>query len=203
MRPYDVIPPALSQLQRATTTLQAFHGSDAIKQFYLDRVRWHRAHDELVNGVYYQIRNGKAQMCGVGCTIHSDNHYSYETELGIPTVLARLEDGLFESLPNGQAKHWPEHFLDVIPVGADLSLVWPSFAHWLLLDAEHGVIRFSLGFPDVRKAIEVVGMLFKQRLDGEVISEAAGAAAAARAAGVAERQRDFLLMLLQRAPVLT
>lgn len=69
----------------------AFHGNQEIKAFYLDRVRRHRANDEIIHGKYWE--NGKG--CAVGCCIHSGRHIEYETELGIPIMLARLEDRLW------------------------------------------------------------------------------------------------------------
>jgi hypothetical protein len=121
------------------TRLIAFHGDPKIKAKYLARVKAHRKADEIIHGTYWK----KGKGCAVGCTIHGSDHGAYETELGIPRVLAHLEDGIFESLPNGRAKDWPVEFLTAIPVGADLSRVWSRFAVWLLGDAEDGVIRFA------------------------------------------------------------
>src|SRR5262249_3407302 len=120
---------ALSVRVLSMNKLIAFHGNPQIKEKYLARIRAHVAADELIHGVYWQ--NGKG--CAVGCTIHSGYHAAYETELGIPRILARLEDGIFENLPNGQAKEWPQKFLAAIPISADLSLVWLQFAVWLLI----------------------------------------------------------------------
>ena len=68
--------------------LIAFHGKQSVKDFYIERVRAHAAADEIIHGKYWE--NGKG--CAVGCTIHSRTHARYETELGIPLALARLED---------------------------------------------------------------------------------------------------------------
>ena len=46
-------------------------------------------------------------------------------------MLARLEDGIFENLPDDLAMTWPQRFLEAIPVGADLSQVGDKFLHWL------------------------------------------------------------------------
>ncbi len=119
--------------------MKAFHGSDDTKQLYLERVRAHAAADEIIHGTYWE----KGRGCAIGCTIHSDDHRAYEAELGIPAVLAYLEDRIFEGLPLDRAKRWPEQFLVSIRVGADLSGIWPQFAIWLLADPEHGVIRFA------------------------------------------------------------
>lgn len=107
--------------------LLAFHGDPAIKQKYLDRVRMHRAADEIVSGQYWERGKG----CAVGCTLHGSRHSDYEVELGMPRVLARLEDGIFERtfhVDTIAAKAWPEEFLTAPKVGADLSMVWPVFA---------------------------------------------------------------------------
>lgn len=125
-----------------TSRLTAFHGDASIKDKYLCRVRAHRAADEIINGRYWE--NGKG--CAVGCTVHSSRHEAYQEELGIPRVLAQLEDRLFESLfliDPVVAKECPERFLSVIQVGADLSLVWSRFALWLLSDETGGVIKFA------------------------------------------------------------
>jgi len=106
----------------------AFHGDPKIKEKYLARVRAHRAADHLVKGTGWE--NGKG--CAIGCTLEAYEHSRYETELGIPTVLAKLEDRIFESLPSEDAMEWPERFLSAAPVGADLSRAWSRFAAWML-----------------------------------------------------------------------
>ena len=70
----------------------AFHNDPTIKEKYLSRVTEHERADEIVKGQYWE--NGKG--CAVGCTIHSGNHAAYETELGIPRWMARLEDCISE-----------------------------------------------------------------------------------------------------------
>jgi hypothetical protein len=158
----------------------AYHGKQEIKDQYLARVKAHRAADELIKGTYWE--NGKG--CAVGCTVHSNQHASYETELGIPRLLARLEDGIFERLPNDLAMTWPERFLDAIPVGKDLSLVWPKFAHWMLLDSEYGVIRFAKT-EKTRTVIQKVGELYKQSSEGIEIEKDIWFAASASASASA------------------
>jgi hypothetical protein len=109
----------------------AFHGNAAVKAFYLHRLRKHIRADELVQGVFAG-RCGKSGV--IGCTIHATDYSRYEVDLGIPEVLAHLEEIIFERLPDDEAKRFAVEFLEAIPVGADLSLVWPAVAHWLLVD---------------------------------------------------------------------
>src|SRR3990172_5460305 len=119
--------------------MRAFHNDPAIKQKYIERVKAHSLADEIIHGKYWE--NGKG--CAVGCTIHGQDHGLYETELGIPQILARLEDRIFEGMQNGDSKEFPLRFISAIEPGDDLSFVWPQFAHWLLVDPEDGVIKFA------------------------------------------------------------
>jgi len=117
--------------------LLAFRNKLEVKEFYLNRVREHRLQDEVVQGMYWSGTKG----CAVGCTLHSSDHFAYETRLGVPELLAYLQDAIFETLSLEDAKEFPEKFLEAISVGADLSQIWSQFALWLLVDPECGVIR--------------------------------------------------------------
>src|ERR1700730_6830463 len=99
--------------------MKSFHNDPKIKAKYLKRVKDHFKADEIVKGKYWE--NGKG--CAVGCTIHDSNHKLYETELGIPEWLARVEDTIFEGLPNERAKLWPEQFLKAIKPGKNLNKI--------------------------------------------------------------------------------
>lgn len=145
--------------------LKAFHNDPEIKKKYLDRITAHAAADEIIKGKYWE--NGKG--CAVGCTIHSSDHASYETELGIPQVLAGLEDGIFEDLKNDLAKTWPLRFLEAISVGADLSNIWPKFAHWMILDEKYGVIQFAKS-DESKATIQRIGDLYKLKAAGSEVS---------------------------------
>lgn len=203
--------------------MNAFHGDPKIKQFYLERVRNHRLNDELIKGKYWEDGRG----CGIGCTVHSSSHAAYETELGIPRIIARLEDITFERLTNGLAIEWPERFLEAIPVSADLSMVWPKYSLWLLVDGDYAVIRHAKK-ENARKAIEEVAALYRRWVetdekpsaddflvasksdayaaDAAAAYDAAAADAAADAAAAAidrfwRASADKLIGLLGAAPV--
>ena len=115
----------------------SFHSDPSIKSNYLARVAGHADADEIVKGRYWE--NGKG--CAVGCTIHGETHESFERELGIPQMLAWLEDVIFEGLPNQLAKTWPGRFLSSVAPGRDLSPVGWQFLHWLL--TESGLAQFD------------------------------------------------------------
>ncbi len=99
--------------------MKAFHNDTEVRNKYLTRIRDHQKADEFIKGTYWEEGKG----CAVGCTVHSSNHKAYEDELGIPMWLARIEDQIFEGLPNARAKEWPVEFLEAINLGADLDKI--------------------------------------------------------------------------------
>jgi hypothetical protein len=171
--------------------LIAFHGDAAIKTKYVERVKAHQAADEITQGFYWE--NGKG--CAVGCTIEGSQHARYETELGIPRIIARLEDRIFEGLTDEEAKKFPLKFLQAIKPGANLSMVWPKFVVWLLSDEKDGVTKFAKT-ERTRNSITAVTELYKRRLRGDeptydewhadAAADAAYAAADAAAADAAD-----------------
>ena len=146
-------------------TLLAYHGQQAVKDKYVARVKAHGIADEIVRGRYWERGKG----CAVGCTIHGNDHQRYETELGIPRRLAHLEDRIFEGMANGSSKEFPLRFLSAIEPGADLSLVWHHFAHWLLVDPEDGVLQYARK-KATKDAIKLVAILYARAARGEVVT---------------------------------
>jgi hypothetical protein len=147
--------------------LIAFHNDSAIKDRYLLRVKAHQAADEIVQSYGYW-KNGRG--CAVGCTLHSDEHAAYETELGIPRIIAYLQDRIFEGLEVNEARKFPAEFLEAIRPGADLSNVWYNFAHWLLIDPADGVIKYAVKDSE-RDAIKGVAALFERSLRQQEVAQ--------------------------------
>src|SRR5579864_406310 len=137
-----------------TPKLIAFHGDLKIKEKYLARVEAHRDADELVRGTGWDGHRGRA----VGCTLEKYDHVLYETELGVPAVIAHLEDAIFEGLPLESAMDWPARFLKAVPVGADLSLVSAHFMAWLL---ETELAKYA------SKESRAVVALYRRRIAGD------------------------------------
>lgn len=134
----------------------AYHNNEEIKAEYLARVRAHRAADALIQGTGWAHGKG----CAVGCTLESYDHERYPIELGIPEVLAYLEDSLFELQTPADAQQWPQRFLAAIPSGADLHGVWAAWCRWMLADPDDGVIRFVCKRQGAREAVECVLALY-------------------------------------------
>jgi hypothetical protein len=158
----------------------AFHGKQEIKDKYLDRIRKHRAADELISGATGEGGKG----CAVWCTLNKYSHAAYETELGIPQSIARLEDGIFEALPEAVAMEWPERFLASIEPGADLSLVMSHWFVWMLTDSQDGVLQYAKTERS-RETIQKVSDLYARRAAGENVGDKELRSAAAYAAAYA------------------
>ena len=138
MNSYAEVPESVRAIQaNPPVPMVAFHGSQELKDFYVGRAQYHYEQDEIIHGEYWN--NGKG--CAVGCTIHSGTHAAYETELGLPAWLARLEDGMFEAQSNGDSQTFPIRFLSVIPVGADTEAIKFPFLAWLMDDPSYGVFQ--------------------------------------------------------------
>jgi hypothetical protein len=152
------------------TTMLAYHGNEAEKVSILAQLRAHHDADEIIKGHYWEGGKG----CAVGCTIHSGNHAEYETRFGIPQALARLEDTIFENLPNGTAKEWPLRFMGAIKPGADLSRVSWQFLHWLLTDE---AVNPGINHPLVRDAIKQCADVLIPLTKGQKTDESAESAA--------------------------
>jgi hypothetical protein len=154
--------------------MKAYHSDEAIKKKYVARLEAHAKVDEIVKGQYWE--NGKG--CAVGCTVHSGNHAAYETELGIPQWMARLEDRIFEGLPNERAMTWPLEFLQAIKPGVDLQ---QCFRPMLIAIVESA--KESARSDRSKQACEgVLIELRKEVLDLTKLREARAAAYAAYAA---------------------
>ncbi len=158
-------------------TLISFHGKQEIKDAKIADLKKHRELDNLMQKSYFD--RDKQKGCAVTCTMFSpedfkslkvntsDIHGRYETQLGIPRIIARLEDRVFEGMPIDAAKEWPLTFIEAVPVGVNLENVWRKFMIWLLIDDTAGVIKFAKK-EDSRQAIGNVAEAFARSLETTV-----------------------------------
>ena len=144
----------------------AFHGDAAVKASCVHRLRSH-LHKPESDQVVFGWHGGTRGV--TGCRVHGIATARCAPDLGIPEVLAGLAEMILERLSDEEAKRFSLEFIDAVPVGADLSSVWPAIAHWLLADPEHGVIR-SAPTAGTRSAIKRVASLYARMLRSEPVS---------------------------------
>lgn len=130
----------------------AFHNDRQVKRKYLARIRHHIEQDNLIRGQGWNGHKG----CAIGCTLEEYDHELYETELGIPEWLARVEDCLFEGMAEKKARTWPVKFLKAIHVGADLEEVKGPFTIVLLESVLESLDKCNfdgLTFPEIQNVL--------------------------------------------------
>lgn len=150
-----------------------------LKSALVAEIRKHREQDQVVQGSYGEDSTGKFRGCAVGCAIHAladingkflftDDHEIYERELGLPRILAELQDVIHEVLSDESFPTWPERFMEAVPTETDLSLVFPKFALWFLVDEEYGILNYAIGTKH-QEAVEEAAGLFSAIVAGEHI----------------------------------
>jgi hypothetical protein len=124
--------------------MRAFENTPITKEQFVTQLKWHQEQDLITKGTYGEELSGdNFKGCAVGCSINSmniqlkeklrtDSHQLYEKYLGVPEWLARLEDTIFEGLPEARSKLWPVEFGEAIKVGSDLEKIKVPFVVYIL-----------------------------------------------------------------------
>ncbi len=183
----------------------------------------HVAADTIVQGIYWDEQNHRG--CFIGCLAHDDDPEINEAEYGLPIMLQRIAEDIFEALPAADAKVFFAALPDAVGCdGKDLSRVG-----WQFLAAE---LRSLPPQPaDIQEVIDPVIAGMDRLANGQdwpaatakaaanaaanaayayaaraawaaayAATNAANAAAYAAHAVVRLRQRDLLLQLISEAP---
>lgn len=187
--------------------MKAYTGTVTKTEFVKELER-HQKADLFLKGTYSAGEKG----CAVGCSLKSiaiikgikldpSDHKEYETHLGIPEWLARVEDTIFEGLPLERSKSWPVEFATAIKEGSNLEKIKGPF---LIMVLKSTLDTFDHEeHPDVKAAIDGSIELWqrddigseewhKAAAEAWAAADAAAraAAAAARAAAAAEAWAD-------------
>ena len=162
----------------------------------------HIAADSIVQGIYWDTENNRG--CFIGCLAKSNDPAINEATYGLPVMVQRIAESIFEALPADQAKAFFAALPDAVACdGKDLAKVG-----WQFLAAE---LRSLPDQPaEIQAVIDPVIAGMDLLASGQEWSTAADAAARAAAAAWADaaaradarlRQRDLLLRLIAEAPV--
>jgi len=167
----------------------------------------HVAADSIVQGIYWDEVSKRG--CFFGCLAKSNDPAINEATYGLPVMLQRIAEGIFEALPADEAKAFFAALPDAVACdGKDLTKVG-----WQFLAAE---LRSLPEQPaEIQAVIDpvIAGMDLLARgqewpaanaawADAETAAVWAARAVAWADAGAARlRQRDLLLRLIAEAPV--
>jgi len=93
-------------------------------------VQQHVAADQVIQGTYWDAENSKG--CFIGCLNHSSNPRPAEHRFGLPIMVQRIAESIFEGLPPDEARAFFAALPDAVECdGKDLSHVG-----WQFLAAE-------------------------------------------------------------------
>jgi len=208
-----------------TDAIMLTKNTDQLRQ----QVAAHVAADSIAQGIYWD--EGSKRGCFIGCLAHSNDPGINEQTYGLPVMVQRIAESIFEALPDDEAKAFFAALPDAVGCdGKDLSKVG-----WQFLAAELRALPAQTAEIQVVIDPVIAGMDLlasgQEWADADAAADAAWAvaarAAAARAAGWAadaandadatwaaayaaayaadaarRRQRDTLLALISQAPVL-
>ena len=176
-----------------------YSNDPAMKAEFIAEVQRHTDLDHLVKGNY-----GKSgpdwRGCAVGCAavswaavkgveIFPGDHAALEREGLYPEWLARLEDTIFEWLPDEKAMQWPLRLSAAIPSGADVEPVKWRFCAFLMRENIDRVL--GLDIPEtlqtqVADVIRGVLALFAKAISAGEWDNAAAESAVQSAVSAAE-----------------
>ena len=159
----------------------------------------HVAADQVVQGMYWDDETERG--CFIGCLTHSYDALSLEAEYGIPLMLTKIAENIFEGLSPGEAVKFFKEFPKAVACdNKDLSLV-----SWKFLQFELENLPYQA--KEIQDAIDGISKL----ANGEEWDKDEARAAAARVAAAAavsygkhrKQQAKTLLRLIKEAPVIT
>jgi len=184
-----------------TDAIMLTKNTDQLRQ----QVAAHVAADAITQGSYWDEDSKRG--CFIGCLAHSDDPGINEQTYGLPVMVQRIAESIFESLPDDEAKAFFAALPDAVGCdGKDLSKVG-----WQFLAAELRALPAQTAKIQVVIDPVIAGMdLLASGQEWAAPAAACAAARAARAAAVdaaacaaaRRRQRDTLLALISQAPVL-
>ena len=112
-------------------------------------VQKHIATDQVVQGKYWDIEDNK------GCLAHASNPKYLESQYGIPSMLTRISEAIFERLESSKQEHvkFFANFPDAVATdNKDLSLVSLKFLEAILEELPNQT-------PEIQKVIEGISQL--------------------------------------------
>lgn len=101
----------------------SYHDNETTKAEHVMLAMFHRESDRLRSGSYGDAVAGTG--CSVGCLamdrgLRRDDHAGLAAAVGLPEWFVRLQDSVFEGLPDFAKADWHVALAEAVPVGLDL-----------------------------------------------------------------------------------
>lgn len=175
------------------------------KRKYRDRLRRAIEARKLTTGTGWDDDTGSGCLVGSLCRAYS--HAKLSEEIGAPPQVIHLFDAIFEGLSRTSLDDGAQFGIDAVAAikeGADLSLVWPRTALWMLTNEQ--LVEAASADERCANAVADVAALYREWVETGKKPEARRFVEAAWAAGAAEYDywrnlRDELLRNLREAPI--
>ncbi|RPE74656.1 hypothetical protein [Vulcaniibacterium tengchongense] len=170
----------MTETMNAMKPILSFHGDPAIKALHVAQAEHHAAADMLRAGTYGIIDGDRFRGCSVACFARDINpdakvlhHEVVAAARGLPVWLIRLQESIFEGLPEEDRAGFHVELARRIPDGVDLEPV----QHWI------AIARIGRMLAAQRKALEAghpsdVTEAIRQTIDALDVAERAHEAAA-------------------------
>ncbi len=172
-----------------TDAIMLTKNTDKLRQ----QVAAHVAADSIAQGIYWD--EGSKRGCFIGCLAHSDDPEINEQTYGLPVVVQRIAESIFEALLDNEAKAFFAALPDAVGCdGKDLSKVgWRFLAAELrALPAQTAEIQVVIDPVIAGMDLLASGQEWADAAADHCAADAAAwaAAAAARAAAAADADAD-------------
>lgn len=197
--------------------LKTWHNHTAVKQRFLELAKSHQVADLFVQGQWLRTDEGKQgdlyRGCKFGCLLQTATNplQNAELEMGLPLWLNSVTERIFEGLPPEEAILFPVQMIQAIPVGITTKEIYQKWAYALLVDGNHGVIKYTkVSSRQYDAIVKCADIILNEIENKQGLADAARAAyAAARAAYAAAYaaadaksthyrwQRDLLISLFK------
>lgn len=161
------------------------------RQEFLDQSRAHYAADMLLKGTFGTEKTGTFRGCSVGCHLHhinpehraSGKHAAVANYYGYPEWLARLQDSIFEGLPDDECNRWHLQLAETLYTLPD-DYDWQAAMHRVLV----AILRVALQHAGkAAPVVQTVIDLHERAARGETVTDKEWQKAERAAALTAER----------------
>mgnify|MGYP003665878837 FL=1 len=139
--------------------------SKAQKAKFLKIAEQHQTADRFIQGAWLQNEkiDWEFRGCFYGCMTQTKEDTLEEAVrvMNLPAWIIHVSEKIFEWLPEEEAIKFPLQLLEAIPTWLDTYQLWKDWSYILLMDKEHGNIKYCWDNQECIDAVKQVAELFK------------------------------------------